>query len=179
LIFDLSRQRKIKDELISKTLMPLFIFLKRNGVSAHFFSVIGFIFHLASVFFFLKNQLLFVVFFGLFLLFDGLDGTYARSMNSVTEFGGHLDRLLDGFGGLLFYLKAFYFFNRLLVVAILFLYLVNYFLMYFFKLEKKIGIARNFVYFSLFGLYQFGLWWDLAYFLIFCPLRIYHYQTKR
>jgi len=179
LLFHLDKQRLIKDRFIQTTLKPLFTYLFSHHVSPNVLSGIGFLCHVASAYFFIDHHLLFVLFFLLFLLFDALDGTYARATGLASDTGGIVDRSLDFIGALLFYIKAYFYLPHTLVLVVAILYILNNIAMYAFRLEKKIGIFRWLCFAGLLTWYMAGLYLDIAYFVIFCPLRIAYHLIKR
>ncbi len=127
----------------------------------------------------MDNYLLYAAFFILFLVLDGLDGTYARTSGLASTTGGNVDRLLDGAGALFFYTKAFIRLQHPLVPVVGVLFILNYLLMYALKLESKIGIFRWLPFTGLVGAYMAGLYLDILYFLVFCPARIVYHRFRR
>jgi hypothetical protein len=172
--FSLDRQRELKDALIGKILLPIFRAMKRAGITPSMLSAAGFVCHLAAVYFFITNYAGFVWSFSGFLFFDALDGTYARMTDQITVRGGYVDRILDTIGGVLFYVKGYWFLPHIMVASAGILFLLNTFLLYLTHKERAIGINRNLCYFSLFKWYQAGLIVDLIYLGIVCPIRLYY-----
>lgn len=133
---------------------------------------------MASVYFFMDSYALFLLCFALFILFDALDGTYARTSGLASPTGGHVDRLLDGVGGVFFYLKAAMRLPPFLPLLAGSLFILNYLLMYVFHLEKRIGIFRWLAFAGIVQQYYLGLILDLFYFLVFCPTRLMYYAVR-
>lgn len=151
--------------------MPLFRRMRRVGITPNHITIVSFIFCVISAYAFPSHTVIFPLFLVLSYICDGLDGLYARSLHLLTRTGHLLDKSLDTLGGCLFYIQAIRILHLPLAPWAFALYGVHFVLMFALRVDREVGASCDFRIFSMFGLHQIGLIWDVCKFTIFAPLR--------
>lgn len=128
---------------------PFIKIIAKTGISPNVFTLFSFLFGIASVYFLFKNQVGFIVFSLLWILFDIIDGHLARYMNKETKAGYWLDTGNDRLINFLMLLKYNIVFGAYWVVIPL--YVIHYFLFFVFKTKNVIYTRAILVGFFIFG----------------------------
>lgn len=146
---------------VKRFIEPFIKIIAKTGISPNVFTLLSFLFGIASVYFLFKNQVGFIVFSLLAILFDVIDGQLARYLKKESKIGFYLDHGNDRLVNFLMLLKYNVVFGAYWIV--LPLYIIHYFLFFVFK-TKNVIYTRTvlvgffiFGYFSLFGYNGFEL----------------------
>lgn len=75
---------------------PVYKFLGRIGVGPDFFSWLAIVWAVFGAFFILENRLWWALpFVVLAMMWDGIDGAYARTLHRTTRFGAYIEGMID------------------------------------------------------------------------------------
>jgi len=176
---NVEKAREVKFHFLGGKLKPMFSKLQSIGIYPNTLSYLAFASNLLSVYFFLNNRYLFIVFTLSYLLFDGLDGLYAKTMKLESVKGHYLDKIFDTVGALFLYLKYLVTNFGLVPFIVTVAFAVNSAIMLIYKIDKETGVSSEFRYFAFFNLFTIGIYWDMVKFLTFTPIRAYLFIKKR
>lgn len=139
--------------------LPTVKFMNRINVQPNLLTSFSLIFGLLSAYFLFYNNGLFILFIGLSLIFDILDGQLARYSEKTTKFGVYFDTCSDRLVQISLLLKAAWFYPiSYYVIIIYFLH----FMIFLFMKKKIIFYSRTaMIIFFAFGFYELGILYTL------------------
>ena len=147
---------------ISKPLIPLFHIFERIKLNPNHLTLIGLLLGLFGVYYFyIGNHLLFTIFILIHILFDVLDGNYARYLKNWKNRGEYLDFSVDS-GLVVVLLIISYLMNivntKLILISII-LFLIHHIWHLLSKLKSPWAPSRTWLFvFYVFSLFILGIW---------------------
>lgn len=126
----------------SKHLKPAAQFLLKFGINAQLLTTFSLISGLTAVYFLFNNYYLFVLFAGLHLLFDSLDGLVAREAGE-TIFGKYFDFVTDNVVSILILIKLGWYLNDYFVYLVAILFFIGLLVHFWSRLEAPMLFIRT------------------------------------
>ncbi len=128
--------RKKRTELLE----PVGKFLIKLRIKAIYLTVLSLILGVTAVYFLFRNNLYFIIFGILHLLFDGLDGIVARA-TKTTRLGAHLDNISDRLILVLVLVKSYFYFRDYFILIVLGIYILHHLIFILSDLKGKVSIV--------------------------------------
>lgn len=141
----------------------LVLFLKKLNITPNQITIISIVFGILAVFYIEKSHNLFVIFYLLNRISDGVDGYYARKQNLSTKLGSHLDHFGDYFVHSVLLIKVGILFSLDLAFIAAIAYTIEFIFLEIKKLTQYKFPTSIFAYFFIFEAYKTGLNVQLIY----------------
>jgi phosphatidylglycerophosphate synthase len=139
-------------------------FLKeKTFIRPNHITVFNWVVGLLALYVVFESYWLFVVMMVIHFLLDNLDGYYARNRGMETNLGDFLDHAGDVVFGVLFMIKSYLVMGEWWILLAIVCFLVEVVVLYKMKLLKDKFPSRVFLIFFLFGLYRWGLLFQVVY----------------